>query len=189
MSRWFFLWLGVFIRIFHSRRSLLLENLALRQQLTVLKRKHPKPKLRLLDILFWVVTHRFWSGWKQSLIVVTPDTVVRWHRARFRLYWSFISKVRRQVGRKRLSKEVRDLIFVAENPTWGAPASTARTSDARLRCIGAKHLPLDETSAQKSRTGSAVVGFSPQSSRSHRRHGFLHRSDGQLQSSLLLLRY
>src|SRR6266481_2793116 len=123
MSRWFCLWFGMRVRIFRSRRSLLLENLALRQQLTVLKRKHPKPKLRMLDILFWVVTRRFWSGWKQSLIVVTPETVVRWHRAGFRLYWSFISKVRKRVGRKRLSKEVKDLIFrvVAENPTWGAP--------------------------------------------------------------------
>src|SRR6266851_871231 len=123
MSRWFCLWFGMLVRIFRSRRSLLLENLALRQQLTVLKRKHPKPKLRMLDILFWVVTRRFWSGWKQSLIVVTPETVVRWHRAGFRLYWSFISKVRKRVGRKRLSKEVKDLIFrmVAENPTWGAP--------------------------------------------------------------------
>ena len=123
MSRWFCLWFGVLIRIFRSRRNLLLENLALRQQLTVLKRKHPQPKLRMLDILFWVVTRRFWSGWKQSLIVVTPETVVRWHRASFRLYWSFISKVRKQVGRNGLSKEVKDLIFrmVAENPTWGGP--------------------------------------------------------------------
>jgi hypothetical protein len=55
--------------------------------------------------------------------VVTPETVVRWHRAGFRLYGNFISKLRKQVGRKRLSKEVRELIFrmVAENPTWGAP--------------------------------------------------------------------
>lgn len=123
MSRWFCLWFGVLIRIFRSRRNLLLENVALRQQLTVLKRKHPKPKLRMLDILFWVVTRRFWSGWKQSLIVVTPETVVRWHRAGFRLYWSFISKVRKQVGRNGLSNEVKHLIFrmVAENPTWGGP--------------------------------------------------------------------
>jgi hypothetical protein len=101
--------------------SLLLENLALQQQLTALKRKHPKPKFRVLDKLFWVVAIRFWSGWKQSLILVTPETVFR--RPGFRLYWSFISRARRQVGRKRLSKEVRDLIFhmVAENPTWGAP--------------------------------------------------------------------
>src|SRR6266852_1511004 len=123
MSRWFCLWFGVLIRIFRSHRSLLLENLALRQQLTVLKRKRPKPKLRMFDILFWVVARRFWPAWKQSLIVVTPETVARWHRTGFRLYWSFISKVKKQVGRKRLSKEVTDLIFrmVAENPTWGAP--------------------------------------------------------------------
>ncbi len=56
-------------------------------------------------------------------MVVTPETVVRWHRAGFRLYWRLISRVRRRVGRKKLSKEVRHLIFrmVAENPTWGAP--------------------------------------------------------------------
>ena len=123
MSRWFWLWFGVFVRVFRSRRSLLLENLALRQQLTVLKRKHPKPKLRVPDKLFWVLAGRCWSAWEQSLIVVTPETVVRWHRAGFRLDWTLISKVRSRVGRKRVSKEVRDLIFhmVAENPTWGAP--------------------------------------------------------------------
>jgi len=64
-----------------------------------------------------------WSGWKQALIVVTPETVVRWHRSGFALYWRAISKVERLVGRKRISKEIRDLIFqmVVENPTWGAP--------------------------------------------------------------------
>jgi hypothetical protein len=55
--------------------------------------------------------------------MVTPETVVRWHRAGFRLYWQWISRVRNRTGRKRISKEVRDLIFrmVVENPTWGAP--------------------------------------------------------------------
>jgi hypothetical protein len=72
---------------------------------------------------FWVLARRFWSDWKKSLLVVTPETVVRWHRAGFRLYWSLISKAKNQVGRKRLSQEVRDLIFrmVGGNPTWGAP--------------------------------------------------------------------
>src|ERR1017187_3730713 len=111
MRRWFWLWFGLLVRVFRLRRSLLLENLALRQQVNVLKRKHPKPKLRVLDKLFWVVARRFRSEWKQSLIVVTPETVVRWHRAGFRLYWNFISKVRKQVGRKRVSKEARELIF------------------------------------------------------------------------------
>jgi len=55
--------------------------------------------------------------------VVTPETVVRWHRAGFRLYWKLISKVRRPIGRRPTPKEVRELIFrmVRENPTWGAP--------------------------------------------------------------------
>jgi putative transposase len=100
-----------------------LENLALRQQLAALKRRHPRPRLGALDKLFWVLARRFWSGWKQALFIVTPETVVRWHRSGFALYWHAISKARRMVGRRGISKEVRDLIFrmVAENPTWGAP--------------------------------------------------------------------
>ena len=119
----FLLWSGALIRLLRSRRELALENLALRQQLGVLKRRHPRPNLGTFDRLFWVVARRVWFGWKQSLIIVTPETVVGWHRAGFRLYWRLISRARRKVGRKPTSKEVRDLIFrmVAENPTWGAP--------------------------------------------------------------------
>jgi hypothetical protein len=118
-----FLWFGAIARAFRSRRHLVLENLALRQQLTLLKRPRPRPILGLFDKLFWVVVRRFWLGWKQALIVVTPETVVRWHRAGFRLYWRLVSRVRTRVGRRQTSKEIRQLIFrmVAENPTWGAP--------------------------------------------------------------------
>lgn len=109
--------------LFRSRRSLILENLALRQQLTTLRRKRPRPRLSASEKLFWVLARRFWSGWKQALIVVSPETVVRWHRAGFSLYWCVLSRARHVVGRKRISKEIRDLIFrmVAENPIWGAP--------------------------------------------------------------------
>ena len=115
--------LGLFRRSFRSRRDLLLENLALRQQLLVLKRRQNKPRLCHVDRLFWVVVKRIWSRWKGALVIVTPETVVRWHRAGFRLYWNWLSRHRPVVGRKRISKELRDLIFrmVAENPTWGAP--------------------------------------------------------------------
>jgi putative transposase len=100
-----------------------LENLVLRQQLAVLKRRHPRPSLGLFDKLFWVVTRRVWSAWKQYLIIVTPETVVRWRRTGFRIYWRLISRVQAQVGRKPTPKEVQELIFrmVADNPTWGAP--------------------------------------------------------------------
>jgi hypothetical protein len=70
-----------------------------------------------------VILRRFWSWWKEASIVVTPDTVVRWHRAGFQLYWRFISRVRKRVGRRPVTKEIRELIFkmMAENPTWRAP--------------------------------------------------------------------
>ena len=108
---------------FRPRRDLLLENLALRQQLAILASRHPQPRLAALDRVFWVLLRRFWSGWKQSLLIVQPETVVRWHRAGFKLYWKWISRRRARPGRKPTSKELRGLIFrlVAENPTWGAP--------------------------------------------------------------------
>jgi putative transposase len=114
---------GVLVRLFHSRQILLIENLALRQQLAVVKRQGRRPRLAMLDKLFWVLLYRFWPSWKKTLILVSPDTVVRWHRAGFRLYWQLISRVRKPVGRKPVTKEIRELIFkmVAENPTWRAP--------------------------------------------------------------------
>jgi transposase InsO family protein len=122
MFRFFRLWLGLLARCFRYR-TLLLENLALRQQLTVLKRKHRRPKVSPLDKLFWVLAHRLWSAWKSSLFIVTPEIVVRWHRAGLRTYWSLISRVKERVGRKKLSQEFRDLIvqMVTDIPTWGAP--------------------------------------------------------------------
>jgi len=123
MFRFVRLFTGTMVRLFRSQRRLLLENLALRQQLSVLKRRHPRPSLGSFDRLFWVVARRVWSAWKQSLLIVTPETVVRWHRAGFLLYWRLVSRITKEAGRRPTPKEVRDLIFrmVAENPTWGAP--------------------------------------------------------------------
>src|ERR1700719_3854448 len=123
MSNLSLLWFSGLDRLFRSRGNLVFVNFVLRQQLAVLKRRRPRPGLNIFDKLFWVAVSRFWSGWKQALIVVTPETVVRWHRATFRLYWRLISKSRTHVGRRQTSKEVRELIFrmVAENSTWGAP--------------------------------------------------------------------
>jgi putative transposase len=89
----------------------------------VLKRRRSRPALNIFDKLFWVAVRRFWSGWRQALIIVTPETEVRWHRVGFRSCWKLISRVRSRVGRRQISKEARQLIFrmVRENPTWGAP--------------------------------------------------------------------
>src|SRR5216683_3962548 len=109
--------LCLFARLFHSRRDLLPENLALRRQLVTLKRKSPKPRLSHFDRLFRVMVRRLWSKWKEALVIVNPETVVGWHRAGFRLYWRWRSRHQRAVGRKPVRKELRDLIFrmVTEN--------------------------------------------------------------------------
>src|SRR5580765_3761201 len=104
MVRFVRLCFGTLVRLFFRQQSLLLENLALRQQLVALKRRHPRPSLNLIDKLFWVIARRVWSGWKQALLVVTPESVVRWHRAGFRMYWRLLSRVQRQVGRKHTPK-------------------------------------------------------------------------------------
>jgi putative transposase len=113
-------WLRALCRL---RGDLALENLALRQQLTVLSRHYPRPRLTAVDRFFWVMLRRVWAGWTGALIIVEPDTVIGWHRAGFRLYWRFRSRVKRQVGRPRTGEETRNLIqrMAAENPSWGAP--------------------------------------------------------------------
>jgi putative transposase len=103
------------------RRDLMVENLALRQQLATLVSRR-RPVLGPADRLFWILLRRFWSGWAESLAIVQPDTVVRWHRAGFRIYWNWLSRCSERSGRPPLPREVRALIrrMAAENP-WGAP--------------------------------------------------------------------
>src|SRR5438445_10720253 len=75
-----------------GHRQLALENLALRHQLAVYKRPTTRPKLRTTDRLFWVWLARVWAEWRQPLVIVTPDTVLRWQRRRFREYWTQLSR-------------------------------------------------------------------------------------------------
>ena len=111
------------IRCVRSRRDLVLENLSLRQQLAALAARQPRPRLAAHDRLFWVILRRFWSDWRRGLVIVHPETVVRWHRGGFKMYWKWISRRRMRSGRKPTPKGLRELIFrmVAENSTWGAP--------------------------------------------------------------------
>ncbi|MFC1573162.1 integrase core domain-containing protein [Candidatus Eisenbacteria bacterium] len=100
----------------------MLENLALRQQLGVLKIKKPRPRLRDTDRILWVLLRRLWPKWRDVLIIVQPETVTRWHREGFRKYWRWKSRTNRG-GRPAVDAEIRDLVhrMVRENPTWGAP--------------------------------------------------------------------
>jgi putative transposase len=103
-----------------TRRQLAIEILALRHQLGVLKRSVKRPRLSNVDRGLWVLLSRQWSGWKQALIVVKPATVVKWHRAGFRRYWTWRSL--RKGGRPGIDPEVRKLIkYMANANLWGAP--------------------------------------------------------------------
>src|SRR6266851_6073573 len=114
-----------------DRRELVLENLALRQQLAVLKRKGPRPKFRPVDRWFWVWLSRHWSGWKSALHIVSPATVVRWHREGFQRYWRARSPGK--PGRPAIPGAIRELIrrMSRENTRWGAPRI-----QAELRILG-----------------------------------------------------
>src|SRR6516225_4990518 len=116
-------WLGILIRAaVRERRDLALENLAIRQQLGVLKRRKGVARLRRKDRLFWVVLSRIWAPWRQALHMVNGDTVVAWQRKGFRIYWTRISR-RKSGGRPQVSSEVRALIkrMAVANPYWGGP--------------------------------------------------------------------
>jgi putative transposase len=115
--------LGTLSSMFRSRAMLELENLALRHQVGVVQRSARKrPRLTPAVRLLWVGLSRLWRDWRLGLAIVKPETVVAWHRAGFRRFWTW--KVRRgHPGRPVISREVRDLIrrMCRENPRWGAP--------------------------------------------------------------------
>ncbi len=104
------------------RSELALENLALRQQLVVLNRRHRRPKLRKLDRAFWLLLARSWESRRETLVIVKPETILRWHRKRFASCWARLSG-QNGSGRPGKDREIRDLIRRMEmaNPLWDAP--------------------------------------------------------------------
>jgi hypothetical protein len=113
------LYLGAVLSAFRTRRDLLLENLALRQQLAVLQRTQKRARLKASDRVFWVLLSRLWKRWREALQIIRPETVLRWHRAGFRRYWAWKSRS----GRPSIDSEVRALVrrMALANPSWGAP--------------------------------------------------------------------
>src|ERR1700710_382454 len=115
------IWLAL-IGLFRSRASLQAEILTLRHQLNVLRRKSPqRPTFSGSDRLVFAGLYRLASGMPASLAIVKPETVIRWHRAGFRAYWRWKSRLRG--GRPKTPLEVRQLIreMSLANPLWGAP--------------------------------------------------------------------
>ena len=119
--------LGALLSALRSRGDLLLEVLALRQQLAAFKVRGKPPHIRAADRAFWVLLRRLWSRWADVLVIVKPDTVVRWHRAGFRLYWNSVSRRGSRRGRPPVDADVRDLIRTSRS----APESGGRRSGER----------------------------------------------------------
>ena len=112
---------SIFAFRFRGRASLELELVALRHQVTVLRRQRPgRPQLSSLDRLLWVWLYRIWPQAIDAMVLVKPATVVQWHRNGFRLHWRWRS---RRPGRPKIGTEIRDLIrrMSRANPLWGAP--------------------------------------------------------------------
>src|SRR6266536_2819045 len=121
MLELFVLLLGALRAALRSRADLVVENLLLRHQLAALTRPGRKrPPLRARDKLLWVLARRLRPDWRRDLVFVRPDTVVRWHRRAWKLFWRWKSRPRR--GRPHLSAEHHELIVTMsrENPLWGA---------------------------------------------------------------------
>ncbi len=115
------IWLAL-IGSFRLRTSLEAENLLLRHQLNVLRRKSPERlTFRLLDRLIFVGLYRLAPKILDALAIVQPETVIKWHRAGFRLFWRW--KSRPHGGRPTVPLEIRRLIreMSIANPLWGAP--------------------------------------------------------------------
>src|SRR6266545_1794479 len=138
----------IFSALYQLLRSLLVprlvlvtENLALRQQLLVLRRSTKRPGLRYRDRFFWVSLSHLWRDWRSILVIVKPETVIKWHRQGFKCYWRWKSRAGR-VGRPRIDQEIRVLIsrMSRENPTWGVPRI-----QAELHLLGCAALPRSDS--------------------------------------------
>src|SRR5258708_15606462 len=130
--------LGLFRMVFllgNPHRSLVLENIALRQQPAVYKRKQKRPELTTHDRWFWMVLAKVWKGWRKSLFIVHPDTFVRRQRERFRAFWAQLSG--RSPGRPSISREIREHKKSTRN------ARRSRSS----RMLGSKSVAAYDSSA------------------------------------------
>src|SRR6202158_4925754 len=122
MTDLFKLILGILASRFKARATLEAENLVLRQQLNVLRRRTPKrPHLNNTDRFLFVWLYRWFPSVLEVVAIVRPGTIIRWHRAGFCAYWRWRSRDR--VGRPKISAELRTLIgeMRRANPLWGAP--------------------------------------------------------------------
>ena len=151
-----------------SRASLEAENLVLRQQVIVLSRQsRSRVRLRNIDRLIFVWLYRFFPAILNAIIVVKPETVIRWHRRGFRAYWRW--KSRQRGGRPKIDREIRDLIrrMSKENSLWGAPRI-----HGELLMLGIEVAQSTVARVHDQEAGATLPGLEDLPAQSRRRHCF-----------------
>jgi putative transposase len=109
------------LALFKSTSQVRLENIFLRKQLEILARTSSRPRLRSSDRFFLSTMTNVFCSWKETLLLIKPETVIRWHRQSFRVFWKW--KSRSEAGRPKIPQAQIDLIkqMASDNPLWGAP--------------------------------------------------------------------
>src|ERR1700692_2398972 len=183
MTDLFKLILGILASRFKARATLEAENLVLRQQLNVLRRRTPKrPHLTNTDRFLFVWLYRWFPSVLEVVAIVRPETIIRWHRAGFRAYWRWRS--RNRVGRPKVSAELRTLIgeMSRANTLWGAPRIHGELLKlGRGRPVAGRSLHVPPLAA----TVSGLADVSQQSRRRHRGDRSLCPADDRIPNSVL----
>ena len=118
--------------LFKSRRRLVMENTLLRYQIQIMKRKKRRLNLKAWDKAVLVWFSKQISDWKKILTIVEPETIVRWHRKGFKLYWKW--KYSGKMGRNPIHPEAIKLIQESstKNPRWGRGGSVSNIESTTL---------------------------------------------------------
>ena len=113
--------LRFFLLLFKSKESIQLENILLRKQIDILMRSGKRSTVTNRDRAVFVFLSKLYPKWKESFLIFQPDTLIRWHKKGFKLYWWYKSK--NKGGRSPINIELIELIkkMSKENPLWGAP--------------------------------------------------------------------
>ena len=147
---------------FRPRASLIAENLCLRQQLLVLQRRHPRPRLTDVDRRFWILVRRWFWGWREPLLIVKPETVIGWHRKGWRAYWRWRSRAPGNSGaapdprRAQIAHPTHGLggtscgVSEGSKPSWRGSDSRCRPEPLPSTCVFGMtegHRPAGEPSS------------------------------------------
>src|ERR1035438_10353281 len=117
---------------FTTNLQLKLEIIFLTKQLEIYQRTDPKLKIHRIDYMFFSLMMDWLSNWKERIFIVKPETVIKWHRTAFRIFWRW--KSQHKGGRPKVSREVINLIkqMANDNPSWGSDRKSTRLNSSHL---------------------------------------------------------